>query len=197
MNVILASSSPYRRMLLEKLGFPFTCISPDIDESPLEKEAPRDLVARLAKAKAAEIAKQSNAGIVIASDQTACFNGVPLGKPHTVENAVAQLEQFSGNTVTFYTSLFVHNIESGDAEGVVDTYKVVFRSLTRRQIEAYVAKESPLDCAGSFKSEGLGITLFERLEGDDPNALIGLPLIKLVTLFHRLGLDPLTMSDEQ
>ncbi|TMP39047.1 Maf family protein [Pseudoalteromonas rubra] len=189
--LILASSSPFRQQILAKLCLPFDSFSPDIDESGLPAEAPVELVARLSESKARVAHQHYSSGLVIGSDQVALFDGKILGKPHTVENAHAQLKQFSGQVVTFLTGLCVYQLETQRAVTKVVPFKVHFRQLTDAQIEHYVAKEQPLNCAGSFKSEGLGICLFDKLEGDDPNTLIGLPLIELTKSLAEFGVDVL------
>lgn len=186
-RLVLGSSSPYRKALLEKLDLSFDCDSPDIDETPLKNEHPKDMVARLAKAKANAIAERHPQSIIIASDQCATLDGQIIGKPGDFENAVEQLKNASGRTVTFYTSLCVFNAGTNQYQETVEPFYVYFRELTDSQIENYLKKEEPYNCAGSFKSEGLGISLFERLEGNDPNTLIGLPLIQLIKIldeFH-------------
>jgi len=180
----LASTSLYRKNLLQKLTSQFQAIKPETDETPLPGETAEALVKRLATLKASAVAKQLNAGLVIGSDQVAVFNNSIIGKPHTVPNAIAQLTAFSGKSVTFLTGLSLVNAASGNIQTIVDPFTVYFRQLTQEEIAAYVAREQPLDCAGSFKSEGLGISLFSRLEGEDPNSLIGLPLIKLLQLLR-------------
>ncbi len=192
--LILASSSPFRQQLLQKFNLPFESLSPDIDESPLPGETPSALVERLALQKAQAVAKLRTKGLVIASDQVAVHNGEILGKPHTKENAVKQLSRFSGDHVRFLTSLAVMNIESGQTACLVEPFDVYFRQLTEQQINAYLDAEQPYQCAGSFKSEGLGICLFEKLQGDDPNALIGLPVIKLTRLLESFGVDVLALQ---
>lgn len=187
MNVILASSSTYRKTLLERLISDFTCMSPNIDETPLVSEKAHETSLRLAKAKAAEIAKSQNNALIIASDQVACVNGQQLGKPGCAEKNIEQLEKCSGLTVNFYTSLVVHNTASHSVQSCVDQFDVTFRQLTREQIERYVRRERAFDCAGGFKVEGLGIALFEKLSGKDPNSLVGLPLIELVTMLEKEG----------
>ncbi|MCG7533640.1 nucleoside triphosphate pyrophosphatase [Pseudoalteromonas sp. OOF1S-7] len=189
--LILASSSPFRQQILAKLCLPFDSFSPDINESGHPQEAPADLVARLSESKARVAHQHYSNGLVIGSDQIALFNDQILGKPHTVENAHAQLKQFSGQVVTFLTGLCVYQLETRRAVTKVVPFNVHFRQLTDAQIEHYVAKEQPLNCAGSFKSEGLGICLFDKLEGDDPNTLIGLPLIELTKSLAEFGVDVL------
>lgn len=187
-QLILASTSRYRKALLEKLGKPFQCEAPEVDESPLPGESAEALVARLAHAKASAVARQHDQGLIIGSDQVCVCDGRILGKPGTVENAVAQLLAAQGKSVTFYTGLCVLDAATGRVEQLVEPFRVHFRQLDEAAIRRYVAAEQPLDCAGSFKCEGMGIVLFERLEGRDPNALIGLPLIGLVELLGRHGL---------
>ncbi len=184
-RLVLGSSSPFRKALLEKLDLSFDCDSPDIDETPLKNESPKDMVVRLAKLKAQAIAERHPQSIIIASDQCATLDGEIIGKPHNHENAVKQLKKASGRAVTFYTSLCVYNAGTNQFEETVEPFYVYFRELTDQQIENYLQKEQPYNCAGSFKSEGLGISLFERLEGDDPNTLIGLPLIKLIQMLDK------------
>lgn len=188
----LASTSPYRRQLLAKLTPHFTAIKPHVDETPLPGEDANSLVSRLAQAKAQAVGATLTEGLVIGSDQVAVFNGQIIGKPHTEQNAIAQLRQFSGHSVTFLTGLALVNAASGNCQLVVEPFTVHFRSLSAAEIRAYVTREQPLDCAGSFKSEGLGISLFSALEGEDPNSLIGLPLIKLLQLLRNEGLNLLT-----
>jgi MAF protein len=198
-KLILASTSVYRQQLLSKLNYPFTAINPNIDESPLIDETAIQLVERLARQKAlagsvliaADTSSQHNKHnyIVIGSDQVALINGDIVGKPHTVENAIKQLTQASGQAITFYTGLAVYSSETKVMHSCVEPFTVHFRQLTEAQIRYYVSTEQPLYCAGSFKSEGLGIALFEKLEGDDPNTLIGLPLIKLIDLLTLQGID--------
>ncbi|SMN16438.1 FIG146278: Maf/YceF/YhdE family protein [uncultured Candidatus Thioglobus sp.] len=166
----------------------FNTVSPEIDESHKSGETPDQLVFRLAQQKAFAVAK-THSGLVIASDQVATLKGEILGKPHTHENAIKQLEQSSGNSVTFFTSLALLNTNTNKIQTIVEITKVVFRVLSAEQIENYLQKERPYNCAGSFKSEALGITLFERIEGSDPNALIGLPLIQLIKMLENEGID--------
>ncbi|MDA7742006.1 Maf family nucleotide pyrophosphatase [Francisellaceae bacterium] len=193
-NFILASSSPYRAELLRKIIPEFTCISPDIDETPLENEMPEAMVKRLAIKKAKAIQRNLKVpAVIISSDQCAIFQNKILGKPHTIENAITQLGAFSGNKVTFLTSLCLVDSAQNKTQVIVEPFYVHFRILTLDEIKNYVAKEMPLNCAGSFKSEGLGITLFEKLEGNDPNSLIGLPLIQLNTMLRTLNINPLTL----
>jgi len=187
-SVILASTSPFRRTILEKLGIPFEIASPETDETPLATETPQQLVRRLAIAKATAIAEQRDEGLVIGSDQVAVNDGVILGKPGDHATAVKQLQAASGKRITFYTGLCLINAATGNVQSEVVPFNVLFRPLKDSQIENYLQKEQPYNCAGSFKSEALGICLFEKLEGDDPNTLIGLPLIRLVRMLENEGL---------
>lgn len=191
-TLVLASSSPYRRMLLDKLELPYQHASPDIDESPKPAEQPAALVKRLAIEKAQAIATQFDSAIIIGSDQVAVCDDVILGKPVTATKAHEQLKLLSGKRVTFLTGLAVMNTQHQTIDAIVEPFNVQFRTLSEQQIENYVAKEQPLNCAGSFKSEGLGIALFEKLEGDDPNSLIGLPLIQLTKMLLTQGIDVLS-----
>jgi septum formation protein len=191
-SLVLASTSPFRRELLAKLGLPFSTAAPDVDESPRAGETAEQLVLRLAEAKARAVAERFADALIIGSDQVAGLGGAILGKPGDRERAVAQLSAASGRTVVFRTGLCLLNAATGRAQTRCEPFKVHFRPLTQAQIEAYVDREQPFGCAGSFKSEGLGITLFERLEGDDPNALIGLPLIRLVAMLSAEGVEVLT-----
>ncbi|HAJ91478.1 MAG TPA: septum formation inhibitor Maf [Gammaproteobacteria bacterium] len=185
--VVLASTSPFRKELLQRLGITFTTAAPDVDESPLADETPEALVRRLAKAKARAIG-QSCQGLIIGSDQVATTGSDILGKPGTHVHATEQLRALSGRLVTFHTGLCLLNSMTGEAQVDVIPFKVQFRQLDEGQIERYLQADQPYNCAGSFKSEGQGITLFERMDGDDPSALIGLPLIRLTTMLARAGL---------
>jgi MAF protein len=197
MKLVLASTSRYRKSLLEKLGLPFETMAPGVEEFPLPGESPSALVSRLSKAKAEAVARKLADALVIGSDQLVAVDGEILGKPGTAAKARDQLAQLSGKEVTFLTGICLARagtasdsaIEPTDFE-LVET-PVRFRTLSAPQIADYVAREQPLDCAGAFKSEGLGIALFERLGGDDPNALIGLPLIALCSMLDRAGLSVL------
>jgi septum formation protein len=190
-RLILASTSPFRRELLARLGLPFEVQAPDIDETPLPEEDPQAMVARLAELKARTIACREPAALVIGSDQVAVLDGEILGKPGSHERAVEQLSRASGKAVIFYTGLCLINSDNGRVSIEVIPYRVVFRLLRREQIENYLRREQPYQCAGSFKSEGLGIALFERLEGEDPSSLIGLPLIQLIRLLQTEGVSVL------
>jgi septum formation protein len=190
-ELVLASTSPYRRSLLERLGLPFATAAPDVDEAALPDETPPDLVTRLAEAKARALAHAHPGALIIGSDQVAAMDDAVLGKPGNRERAIAQLGRASGRVLTFYTGLCLLNTGTGRCQTVCEPFRVHFRRLSPAQIEGYIAREQPFNCAGSFKSEGLGIALFERLEGDDPNALVGLPLIRLIGMLAAEGLDPL------
>lgn len=194
--LLLASSSPFRQALLAKLGLPFTCASPDIDESPLQGETAGQLVVRLAQQKALALADSAPQSLIIGSDQAGVLNGTFLGKPHTAARAHEQLRAASGQCVTFYTGLALYCARRRQFWQCCETYQVTFRDLRDEEIEAYIAREQPLNCAGSFKSEGLGITLFESLQGRDPNTLVGLPLIALCGFLREAGLDPLTCQPD-
>ena len=191
-ELVLASSSPYRRELLRRLGIPFVWRSPEVDESATLSESAAELVRRLAGDKAQAVAGEFQQHLIIGCDQVAVFEGAIIGKPHTASQAIAQLQAASGRELTFMTSVGVLDSASGEILIEVVPCRVFFRKLTTAQIKTYVETERPLDCAGSFKAEGLGITLFERLELSDPTALTGLPLITLVTLLKRHGYDVLS-----
>lgn len=190
-RLVLASGSRWRRQLLDRLGLPYAWESPDIDETPRPGEPPEALVHRLALAKASHVAESHPNHLIVGSDQVAVFDGEVLGKPGDDATARAQLARFSGRRVTFLTGLALIDTRSGRHWVCHERYEVVFRRLAEQEIARYVERERPLECAGSFRMEGLGITLFEKLEGDDPNTLIGLPLIRLCALLRDAGLDPL------
>ena len=194
-SLILASSSPFRKELLNKLGLDFDVVSPDIDESRKVNETPEQLVFRLAQEKAFEVAK-TRSGFIIASDQVATLGDKILTKPHSHENAVKQLEKSSGNTVTFLTSLALLDTHTDTIDTVVEKSKILFKVLSAKQIEYYLQKEKPYNCAGSFKSEALGISLVECIEDNDPNTLIGLPLIQLIKMLENQGIDVLSQSTD-
>ena len=187
--LILGSTSRYRRELLERLRIPFSIVSPEVDETPQAGESPQDLACRLALAKARTVAALHPQAVVIGSDQVADLNGLPLGKPGSHERAVAQLQAMRGQTVVFQTAVAVVCAHTGFAEVDLAQVRVKFRHLTDEQIEHYLRAETPYDCAGSAKSEGLGIALLERIDNDDPTALVGLPLIRTCSLLQRAGLD--------
>ncbi len=180
--LLLASSSRYRRELLERLRLPFDTAAPEIDEQPLPGEQARDLVLRLARSKAEALRASHPAHLIIGSDQVATLDGQIIGKPHTFANAKAQLQAASGRSVTFLTGLCLYNSQSNHCQVACVPFTVHFRQLSDAQIERYLQAEQPYDCAGSFKSEGLGISLFASTEGSDNTSLIGLPLIRLVDM---------------
>lgn len=190
-QLVLASTSPFRKALLEKLGMPFITAAPDVDETPQPDESATDLVQRLAAAKARALAASYPAHLIIGSDQVCVIDGKITGKPHTEENACAQLRQASGHSVIFYTGLALFNSCNNNLNVICEPFSVDFRLLTEEEIINYVRREQPLGCAGSFKSEGLGITLFDRLTGRDPNTLVGLPLIALCEMLRESGVNPL------
>ncbi|WP_022962402.1 Maf family protein [Halopseudomonas pelagia] len=187
--IVLASSSPYRRALLERLDLPFNWAAPEIDETPKLGESARQLTLRLAQAKASALIHQYPQHLLIGSDQVLLLDGAAVSKPGTHQAAREQLRACSGRTLTFLTSLCLLNSQSGESQCVVEPFEVVFRTLNAERIERYLLKEQPYDCAGSFKMEGLGITLFHALHGDDPNSLIGLPLIRLCDMLIKEGVD--------
>lgn len=189
MKLILASSSVFRRELLARLLIPFEVVVPDVDETPRPGESPAQLVERLAIAKARVVAERHGEALVIGSDQVAVHGNEIVGKPYTHERAVEQLRAASGTAVTLYTGLALVNARSGRVQSEVVPFRVLFRRLTDAQIENYLRKEQPYHCAGSVKSEGLGVALLERFEGEDPATLIGLPLIRLVRMLENEGLS--------
>jgi len=186
--LVLGSSSPYRRELLSRLRLPFSVEIPDVDESPRASEAPRELALRLALAKAHAVAARLPQAVVIGSDQVAELAGQPVGKPGTHEKAVAQLREMRGQTVMFHTAVAVVCAESGFEQIELAPVKVRFRALTDAEIESYLQKEQPYDCAGSARSEGLGVALLDAIESDDPTALVGLPLIRTCRMLRAAGL---------
>ena len=185
--VILGSSSRYRKELLSRLRIPFDVFSPEIDETPHSGEAPKALALRLALAKAHAVAKLHPQAVVIGSDQVADLNGVPLGKPGNHKHAVLQLQKMRGKTVIFQTALSVVCLANGYERTELAAVSVKFRDLSDADIEAYLRAEEPYDCAGSAKSEGLGIALLEAIDNDDPTALVGLPLIRTCQLLREAG----------
>ncbi|MCA1767744.1 MAG: Maf family nucleotide pyrophosphatase [Idiomarina sp.] len=191
--LILGSGSKYRREILDKLHLKYDVVKPDIDESAIVSESPQQLVGRLAEAKARAVEHRMTheQAIIIGSDQVAVCDGLILGKPGNAENAVKQLQGFVGKTVTFYTGLAVLNTATQKCDVRVVPFDVEFRQLAIDEIERYVELERPFDCAGSFKSEGLGISLFKSLKGNDPNTLIGLPAIALLDMLRTHGINPL------
>ena len=188
-NIVLASTSAYRRMLLERLQLPFDTARPEVDETPLPGEAPPATADRLAIAKAQAVAARWQNALVIGSDQVAHMGDAVFGKPGTVERAIAQLRSMSGRSVVFHTALAVIDTRSGRIQTDSVPTEVRFRTLSDAEIVRYVEKERPLDCAGSAKSEGLGITLLDALSGDDPTALVGLPLIALSRMLREAGVE--------
>jgi septum formation protein len=185
--LVLGSTSRYRRELLERLRVPFTVAAPDVDETPLVGEAPLAMAQRLALAKAHAVANKFPHAVVIGSDQVADLHGEPLGKPGTHARATDQLRRMRGQVVVFQTALAVVCLETGFVQQDVAAVRVLFRDLSDAEIEAYLIAEEPYDCAGSAKSEGLGIALLERIDNDDPTALIGLPLIRTARMIRAAG----------
>ena len=190
-KLVLASTSPYRRELLARLGLPFEVANPQTDESPLDQETPAEMALRLSEAKARAVAAQFPDALIIGSDQVAEMGGRIFGKPGTHARAIEQLRQLSGRTVNFFTGLCVLNSRTGEAEVRGVPTLVGFRELTDIEIENYLGREPAYNCAGSAKSEGLGIALLSRIHGDDPNALVGLPLIALCDLLRKHGMTVL------
>lgn len=186
-DLVLASSSPYRRALLERLGLAFQCAAPDIDETPRPNESAAQLTQRLALGKAQALAGRFTDHLIIGSDQVLLLDGQPISKPGNHTAAQQQLRRCSGRTVEFTTSLCLLNSRTGAYQLTSEPFHVSFRELDEDSIERYLLREQPYDCAGSFKMEGLGITLFRALRGDDPNSLIGLPLIRLCDMLRQEG----------
>lgn len=186
-SLVLASTSIYRSELLARLCLPFQTAAPDVDEAPLADESAKQTSWRLSRAKAEVVAVHYPDALIIGSDQVALLGNQQLGKPLTHDNAVLQLRAMRGQTVTFYTALTLFNARTGDIQTEVAINRVHYREMTDTQIESYLHKEQPYHCAGSAKSEGLGIALISSIEGDDPNALVGLPLILLVNMLLRQG----------
>ncbi|PQA79047.1 Maf family nucleotide pyrophosphatase [Rhodoferax sp. TS-BS-61-7] len=187
-KLVLGSTSAYRRELLQRLRVPFAVAAPDVDETPQPHETPLALARRLALAKAQAVAQQYPDAVVIGSDQVADLDGEPLGKPGTHERAVAQLQKMRGKTVVFQTAVAVVCLASGFVQEDVAPVRVVFRDLSDAEIENYLRAETPYDCAGSAKSEGLGIALLESIDNDDPSALVGLPLIRTSRMLRAAGI---------
>lgn len=187
--LILASSSLYRREVLQKLQLPFECISPAIDETPLSAESPEQTALRLAENKARKVAENRPNALIIGCDQVATVDGLQIGKPGNHENAVKQLTLLSGKEVIFHSALCVYDSSKQYMQSTIVPYFVKFKPLNAQQIETYLRLEQPYDCAGSAKSEGMGIALLEYMRGDDPNALIGLPVIALVNMLQQCGID--------
>lgn len=188
-NLVLASSSIYRRELLTRLQLPFSCISPDVDESPLDHELPQETALRLAQVKARKIGLTHPDALIIGCDQVATLDNIQLGKPLSHDNATRQLRLMRNREVIFHSALCLYNPVTLNMQAEVVPYVVQFRDLSDAQIESYLIKEQPYHCAGSAKSEGLGIAIIEKMTGDDPNALIGLPLIKLVSMLLNEGVN--------
>lgn len=188
-TVVLGSTSRYRRELLSRLHLPFEVAAPEVDETPQAGESPRDLALRLALAKARAVAARHPGAVVIGSDQVADLSGEPLGKPGTHERAVQQLQRMRGQTVVFQTALAVVCIETGFEQVDLAPVEVKFRDLSDAEIENYLQIEKPYDCAGSAKSEGLGIALLESIDNDDPTALVGLPLIRTARMLRAAGVQ--------
>jgi septum formation protein len=191
LRLVLASTSPYRRALLERLGVPFSVADPEVTEGHRPGEPPEATAGRLAEAKARAVASRYPDSLIIGSDQVAVCDGAIMGKPITHANAVRQLRTLSGREALFHTAVCVHNTRAGTTGARVVPARVTFRVLDDATIENYLTKEQPYDCAGSAKSEGLGIALIAKIQGEDPSALIGLPLIALVDLLREQGLDVL------
>ena len=190
-QIVLASTSRYRRELLTRLGLPFEVASPHVDETALPSEAPQDTARRLAEAKARAVAARFPQAIIIGSDQVAVLEGMPLGKPGNHATALRQLKAMRGKEVAFHTALCLCNAASGLAQTRVVPFYVRFREYSDAQIERYLQREQPYDCAGSARCEGLGIALIAEMRGDDPNALIGLPLIALTEMLAAQGVNVL------
>ena len=188
-QLILASSSIYRRELLQRLQLPFTVVSPQVDETPLPAEAPQETALRLAQAKARKIGHDHKDALIIGCDQVAMLDDEQLGKPLVHDKAVEQLRKMRGRRVVFHSALCLYNAQTDRMQAQVVPYEVEFRQLSDAQIENYLRKEEPYQCAGSAKSEGLGIALIAAMEGNDPNALIGLPLIALIDMLHNEGVN--------
>jgi septum formation protein len=188
--LVLASTSPYRSELLKRLQLPFVTASPDIDETPRQGESARATSERLSQEKAQAVAANYPDALIIGSDQVALLEGRQIGKPLTHENATRQLRSMSGKTTTFYTALTLLNSRTGQMQTAVAENFVTLRDLSDEEIEGYLLKEQPYQCAGSAKSEGLGIALMSSMRGDDPNALIGLPLILLLDMLRRENIKP-------
>ncbi len=191
MQLVLASTSPYRRELLARLGVPFEVAAPDVDETPLPGESPDDTAQRLSVLKARAVAKQFPDALIIGSDQVALLEGVQLGKPGTHEKAVEQLKSMRGKALEFHTALTLLNARTGATQTANVPVRLVMRDYTDAQIETYLRRDQPYNCCGSAKSESLGIALIARFETEDPNALVGLPLIKLTEMLANEGLDVL------
>jgi septum formation protein len=195
MRLVLASTSPFRRELLARLGVPFEVAAPHVDETPLPGEPPDDTARRLSVLKAQAVAKQHPDALIVGSDQVALLDGEQLGKPGSHDKAVEQLRRMRGKTVEFHTALTLLNTRNARVQTAVVPVRLVMRNYTDAQIEAYLLKDRPYDCCGSAKSESLGIALIARFETEDPTALVGLPLIKLTEMLANEGLDVLTWGE--
>ncbi|WP_348944300.1 Maf family nucleotide pyrophosphatase [Chitinibacter sp. FCG-7] len=191
LSLVLASSSPYRKELLSRLGLEFSVAIPDLDETPLAGESAAQTSERLAIAKARVLAEQFPDSLIIGSDQVALLNGEQLGKPGNHERAVRQLQAMRGQSIDFHTALALYNTATDTHQSIVDITRVTMRNYSDEQIERYLQCEQPYNCAGSAKTEGLGIVMIERIESTDPSAIIGLPLIELVTMLANEGVDAL------
>ena len=187
-NLILASSSPFRLALLQRLQLPFTVVSPYVDESALPDELPEQTSLRLAQAKSLKVAESNCNSLIIGCDQVATLDGLQIGKPGSHKNAVKQLTMMRGRSVVFHSALCLYNTYTKNMQAEVVPVTVQFRQLTDAQIENYLLKEKPYNCAGSAKSEGLGIAIIASMQGSDPNALIGLPLIRLISMLENEGI---------
>jgi len=190
-TLVLASTSAYRRELLARLKWPFEVVAPSVDESPRVGERPADTALRLSEAKARAVGRSRANALVIGSDQVADCDGVAVSKPVDADDAVRLLAALSGRTIVFHTGVALLDTTTGDAQLACVDVASTFRTLTRAQIDAYLEREQPYDCAGAVKSEALGIALFERIASDDPTALIGLPLIALTGMLRNVGIDVL------
>lgn len=188
-QLILGSTSPYRRELMERLQVPFETAAPDIDETRLEGESAYDMVKRLSLGKAKAVAKNHSDALIIGSDQCSVLHEQVIGKPRTHENAIKQLQNASGETVFFLTGLCLYDSRNDSYQLDIVPFQVDFRELTDAEIDSYLRKDEPYNCAGSFRSESLGITLSKRMHGDDPTALMGLPLIRLSEMLRQAGVD--------
>lgn len=191
-NLILGSTSPYRRELLQRLAISFDTAAPDIDETRYPEESAYAMVERLSLEKAKAVAQQHPDALIIGSDQCSVLHEQVIGKPHTHENAIKQLQNASGETVSFLTGLCLYDSRDGSYQLDVVPFQVDFRDLSDAEIDAYLRKDEPYNCAGSFRSESLGIALFKRMHGDDPSALMGLPLIRLTEMLRQVGINPLS-----
>ncbi|MDX1451167.1 MAG: Maf family protein [Oleiphilaceae bacterium] len=194
LRIVLASGSKYRRDLLQRLGLQFEHHSPDINEQSLPAEEPEELARRLALSKARALINKYPNSLIIGSDQVAWLDGKQLHKPGNAANNRHQLASCAGRVVHFYTAIALINSRTGNEQVSVESYETRFKQLSAAQIAQYVEREKAFDCAGGFKMEGLGIALFDYIRGDDPNSLIGLPLIRLCEMLNKEGLDVLTSS---